>query len=54
MIARFDVLLPQEALAALSEDRSDAASYPGLSQDREIEVILLKQRTTPGESYELP
>ena len=50
MIARFDVLLPQEALAALTEDRADAASYPGLSQDREIEVILLqKQRTTPGE-----
>jgi hypothetical protein len=42
MIARFDVLLPQEALAALTEDRSDAASYPGLSQDREIEVVLLQ------------
>lgn len=42
MIARFDVLLPQEALAAVTEDRSDAASYPGLSQDREIEVILLQ------------
>jgi hypothetical protein len=42
MIARFDVLLPQEALAAVIEDRSDAASYPGLSQDREIEVILLQ------------
>jgi hypothetical protein len=42
MIARFDVLLPQEALAAVIEDRSDAASYPGLSQDREIEVVLLQ------------
>lgn len=42
MIARFDVLLPQEALAALTEDRSDSASYPGLSQDREIEVVLLQ------------
>ncbi len=42
MIARFDVLLPQEALAALTEDRTDAASYPGLSQDREIEVVLLQ------------
>lgn len=42
MIARFDVLLPQEALAAVTEDRSDAASYPGLSQDRETEVILLQ------------
>lgn len=42
MIARFDVLLPQEALAAVTEDRSDAASYPGLSQDRETEVVLLQ------------
>lgn len=42
MLARFDVLLPQEALAAVVEDRSDAASYPGLSQDREIEVVLLQ------------
>ena len=42
MIARFDVLLPQEALDALTKDRSDAADYPGLSQDREIEPILLQ------------
>lgn len=42
MIARFDVLLPQEALAAVTEDRSDVASYPGLSHDREIEVVLLQ------------
>jgi hypothetical protein len=42
MIARFDVLLPQEALAAVTEDRKDAAKYAGLSQDREIEVILLQ------------
>lgn len=42
MIARFDVLLPQEALAAVTEDRSDAVSYPGLSQDRETEVVLLQ------------
>lgn len=42
MIARFDVLLPQEALAAVTEDLSDAASYPGLSQDRETEVVLLQ------------
>ncbi len=42
MIARFDVLLPQEALAAVTEDRSVAASYPGLSQDRETEVVLLQ------------
>src|SRR5262249_15796770 len=42
MIARFDVLLPQEALAAVTEDRTGGASYPGLSQDREIEVVLLQ------------
>ena len=42
MIARFDVLLPQEALAAVTKDFSDAASYPGLSQDRETEVVLLQ------------
>jgi hypothetical protein len=42
MIARFDVLLPQEALAAVTEDRSEAARYPGLSQDRETEVVLLQ------------
>jgi hypothetical protein len=42
MIARFDVLLPQEALAAVTEDRSDAVSYSGLSQDRETEVVLLQ------------
>ncbi len=42
MIARFDVLRPQEALAAVTEDLSDAASYPGLSQDRETEVVLLQ------------
>jgi hypothetical protein len=42
MIARFDVLRPQEALAAVAEDRSEAASYPGLSKDREIEVVLLQ------------
>ena len=42
MIARFDVLLPQEALAAVTEDLSDAASYPGLSQDRETEIVLLQ------------
>jgi hypothetical protein len=42
MIARFDVLLPQDALAAVTEDRSEAASYPGLSKDREMEVVLLQ------------
>jgi hypothetical protein len=42
IIARFDVLLPQEALEAATEDCSESASYPGLSQDREIEAILLQ------------
>lgn len=42
MIARFDVLLPQEALEVLTKDQSDAARYPGLSQDRETEPILLQ------------
>jgi hypothetical protein len=42
MIARFDVLLPQEALASISEDRPDAVSYPGLKADRETETVLLQ------------
>ena len=31
IIARFDVLLPEEALAAAIEDRSDATEYPGVT-----------------------
>jgi hypothetical protein len=42
MIARFDVLLPHEALASISDDRPDAVSYPGLKADRETETILLQ------------
>jgi len=42
MIARFDVLLPQEALAAITDESSDAVSYPGLKADRETETILLQ------------
>ena len=42
MIARFDVLLPQEALAAVSQDASDAARFAGVSADRETEEILLQ------------
>ena len=42
MIARFDVLLPQEALQAVSQDAADAAKFPGVSADRETEVILLQ------------
>lgn len=42
MIARFDVLLPHEALAAISEDRPDSVSYPGIKADRETLTILLQ------------
>ncbi len=40
MITRFDVLLPREALAAVSA--VDAAKFPGVSDARETEVILLQ------------
>lgn len=42
MIARFDILLPQEALAAVTEDRSDRDDFPGLTASRDIEVVLLQ------------
>lgn len=42
MIARFDILLPQEALAAVSHEAADPARFPGVSADRESEVILLQ------------
>ena len=42
MIARFDVLLPHEALTSIAEDRPDAVSYPGLKADRETETVLLQ------------
>jgi hypothetical protein len=42
MIARFDVLLPQEALQAVSQDAADAARFPGVSADRETEIVLLQ------------
>lgn len=42
LIARFDVLLPHEALAALTDERSDAVSYPGLKASRETVTILLQ------------
>lgn len=42
MIARFDILLPQEALQAVSKDASDAAKFPGVSADRDTEIILLQ------------
>ncbi|MCE9566516.1 MAG: hypothetical protein K8U57_31215 [Planctomycetes bacterium] len=42
IIARFDVLLPDEALAAATEDRSDGTEHPGVTADRETEPILLQ------------
>ena len=42
MIARFDILLPQEALTAVTEDRSDRADFPGLTASRDVEVVLLQ------------
>lgn len=42
IIARFDVLLPEEALAAAIEDRSDPTEYPGVTADRDTEPILLQ------------
>lgn len=42
MIARFDVLLPQEALDAVSQEATDVANFPGVSADRETEIVLLQ------------
>lgn len=42
MIARFDILMPDAALAAVSNEAADPASFPGVSADRESEVILLQ------------
>lgn len=42
MIARFDVLLPEEALAAAISDTSDSPEYPGVTADRETTDILLQ------------
>ncbi len=42
IIARFDVLLPEEALAAAIEDRSDGTERPGVKAERETELILLQ------------
>lgn len=42
MIARFDVLLPEVALAAAIEERADAARFPGVTAERDKEQILLQ------------
>lgn len=42
IIARFDVLLPDQALAEATEDRSDVAEYPGVTTGRDTVLILLQ------------
>lgn len=42
IISRLDALGPQEALSMMTEEGLNAAHYPGLSQDREVEVVLLQ------------
>jgi predicted kinase len=42
IIARFDILLPQDALAAATDDPSDGADFPGVSAQRDTTVILLQ------------
>lgn len=42
VIARFDVLLPEQALAEATEDRSDVAEYPGVIAERDTVLILLQ------------
>lgn len=42
MIARFDILLPQEALIAVTEDRTSRTDFPGLTASRDVEVVLFQ------------
>lgn len=42
IIARFDVLRPEQALAEATEDRSDVAEYPGVTSGRDTVLILLQ------------
>lgn len=42
IIARFDILQPGEALAAVTDDRTERPSYPGLSANRDVEIVLLQ------------
>lgn len=42
IIARFDVLLPEQALAEAIDDRSDVAEYPGVAAGRDTVLILLQ------------
>jgi hypothetical protein len=42
IIARFDVLLPDQALNEATQDRSDVAEYPGVTAGRDTVLILLQ------------
>lgn len=42
IIARFDVLLPDQALDEATQDRSDVAEYPGVTSGRDTVLILLQ------------
>lgn len=42
LITRFDILQPSEALAAVTEDRTERPDYPGLSASRDVESVLLQ------------
>ena len=42
ILTRFDILQPNEALAAVTEDRASRPDYPGLSASRDVEVVLLQ------------
>ena len=42
IIARFDVLLPDQALDEATQDRSDVAEYPGVTAGRDTVTILLQ------------
>lgn len=42
IIARFDVLLPEQALSEATEDRSDVTEYPGVTAGRDTALILLQ------------
>lgn len=42
IIARFDVLRPEQALAEATEDRSDVSDYPGVTVGRDTVLILLQ------------
>lgn len=42
IITRFDILLPHEALAAVTENRENQSDFPGLTASRDVESVLLQ------------